>query len=40
MLNEEAKFGGDPKRNMWTAAKRTLAGEEWSLYKSSWHWKP
>lgn len=39
-LNEEAKFGGDPKQNMWTADKRKLAGEEWRLYKSSWSWKP
>lgn len=39
-LNKEAKFGGDPSANMWTADKRKLAGEEWSLYKSSWSWKP
>jgi class 3 adenylate cyclase len=40
MLNEEAKYGGDAKKNMWTADKRTLAGEAWSVYKSSWSWKP
>lgn len=39
-LNDAAKYGGDPKRNMWTADKRTLAGEEWSVYKSAWTWKP
>jgi class 3 adenylate cyclase len=40
MLNDEAKYGGSPRQNMWTSATRTLAGEEWSLYKSRWHWKP
>lgn len=39
-LNDDAKYGGSQKQNMWTAATRTLAGEQWSLYKSSWHWKP
>ncbi len=38
-LHKDAKFGGDG-RNMWTSTKRKLAGDEWSLYKSSWHWKP
>jgi adenylate cyclase len=38
-LQDSAKFGGDG-RNMWVAEKRKLAGVEWDLYKSSWHWKP
>jgi adenylate cyclase len=38
-LDKPAKIGsGD--RNMWTSTKRTVAGEEWHLYKSTWHWKP
>lgn len=35
-LNEKSKFGGDPKRNMWTSA-------DWNgrkLYRSSWTWRP
>lgn len=40
MLNEETKYGGNPKQDMWIADKRRLAGEEWSVYKSSWTWKP
>jgi class 3 adenylate cyclase len=39
-LHETSKYGGNPRRNMWVADKRTLAGETWSLYKSSWTWKP
>jgi adenylate cyclase len=39
-LNAEAKYGGASKQNMWTSATQTLAGEAWSLYKSSWHWAP
>lgn len=38
-LNDKSKFGKNEK-NMWKSARRTLAGEEWELYKSSWIWKP
>lgn len=37
-LRPEAKFSDG--KNMWSSAKRTLAGREWDLYKSSWWWKP
>jgi class 3 adenylate cyclase len=39
-LNEDSKFGGENRENMWKATSRTIAGEEWDLYKSSWWWKP
>ena len=38
-LHDEAKYGSDG-RNMWTKATRKLAGAEWDLYRSTWHWKP
>lgn len=38
-LGKKSKYGKDD-RNMWTATSRTLAGEKWDLYKSSWIWTP
>lgn len=38
-LSRSSKIGSGG-RNMWTSTKRTLAGEEWHLYKSNWRWKP
>lgn len=35
-LNEKSKFGGNPRRNMWTSA-------DWNgqtIYRSSWTWRP
>jgi adenylate cyclase len=37
MLNETAKYTTNtPRKDMWTPAKQTLAGETWNLYKSTW----
>jgi adenylate cyclase len=38
-LNDDALYGSDG-RPMWTKTKRTVAGAEWELYKSTWWWKP
>lgn len=35
-INDEAKFGGDPKRNMWTDLGTNDFG--YQLYGSTWHW--
>jgi class 3 adenylate cyclase len=39
-LNEKATYSNSTGENMWLSAKRTLAGQEWDLYKSSWWRKP
>ncbi len=39
-LHEWAKLGGENKQSMWTPGKRTIAGESWDIYKSSWQWTP
>lgn len=36
MLNETSKFGGDPKRNMWTDLGSTDLG--YQIYGSTWNW--
>lgn len=38
-LNHDAKFSSKGE-NMWTAVTREIAGESWSLYKSSWRREP
>ena len=38
-LHESATLGAN-KQPMWTPVKRTIGTESWSLYKSSWIWKP
>lgn len=37
-LNEEAKYGGDPKQLMWE--KRTWTSMGISIHRSSWSWPP
>ncbi|MEQ1699263.1 MAG: adenylate/guanylate cyclase domain-containing protein [Ilumatobacteraceae bacterium] len=40
-LNEKSKYGGDPKRDMWTALNNVTIGEKViSVYGSTWSWKP
>ena len=37
MLNDSSKFGGDPKREMWTKLKWTSMNNM-LIYGSSWRW--
>ena len=37
-MNEEAKFGGDPKQSMWEMRTWTAVGID--IYRSSWKWAP
>src|ERR1700691_4649712 len=37
-LNGASKFGKD--KNMWERREINLDGENWTCYRSSWHWKP
>ncbi|MDX6622216.1 MAG: hypothetical protein QOE75_148 [Solirubrobacterales bacterium] len=39
-LRDDAKYGGKDKKHMWIKTKRTIAGAEWELYRSSWQWTP
>lgn len=39
-LNDDAKYGGNPKRNMWTAVTVDIAGQSTECYKSTWWWEP
>ncbi len=39
-LNEEAKYGGTEKKNMWESRSWKFLEESISVYRSSWHWKP
>jgi adenylate cyclase len=39
-LNEDSKYGGKDKRLMWEQRTRTVGGEEMTVYRSSWQWKP
>lgn len=39
-LNEESKFGGKDKKNMWERRELKIAGSTGVYYRSSWHWKP
>jgi adenylate cyclase len=38
-LHDWAKIGSNGN-NMWTLAKRNIAGQSWDLYKSGWTWTP
>lgn len=40
ILHESAKFGGDPKRDMWESRSWTFLDDEISIYRSSFWWKP
>ena len=37
-MKDSSKFGGEPKRNMWT--KASWKGEVSEIYESGWQWKP
>jgi len=39
-LHESAKFGGDPKENMWVNKSWKFLGEKMTIYRSSWTWTP
>lgn len=38
MLNDESKYGGNPRRNMWEKAH--WQARNLTIYRSSWNWKP
>jgi len=38
MLNEQSKYGGNPKRVMWE--KGYWQARNVTIYKSNWNWKP
>lgn len=40
MLNDEAKYGGDPKQVMWTEKTVQIAGQSTTCYCSTWRMKP
>jgi adenylate cyclase len=40
MLNDESKYGGNPKRQMWEARSRDVGGQSVGVYRSSWTFKP
>lgn len=40
MLNDESKYGGNPKKNMWEKRSWKFLGDSIDVYRSSWHWKP
>jgi class 3 adenylate cyclase len=40
MLHESAKFGGDPKRDMWESRSWTFLDDKISIYRSNFWWKP
>ena len=39
-IHDSAKFGGNPSRNMWEQRSLSFAGQNLTIYRSSWHWKP
>lgn len=39
-MADDAKFGGNPKQVMWERRSLTWQGEQVSVYRSSWTWKP
>jgi hypothetical protein len=39
-LNEESKFGGNPKRAMWTKTSQKVNDADTVVYASNWHWTP
>jgi hypothetical protein len=43
MLNDESKYGGDPKRDMWELWERRawkFIDKNITVYRSSFWWKP
>lgn len=39
-LNDSSKYGGKDKRNMWEQRTWKFLGDNITIYRSSWHWKP
>jgi len=39
-LNDESKYGGADKNNMWESRSWKFLGDTISVYRSSYHWKP
>ncbi|MDV3351454.1 adenylate/guanylate cyclase domain-containing protein [Leptothoe sp. LEGE 181152] len=39
-LNESAKYGGEPKKNMWESCSWKFLDDNISIYRSNWHWQP
>jgi hypothetical protein len=40
MLNDESKYGGDPKRDMWERRAWKFIDKNITVYRSSFWWKP
>lgn len=39
-IHDSAKFGGDPRRNMWESCSWEFLGDKMTIYRSTWLWKP
>jgi len=39
-LHESAKFGGNPRQNMWESRTWEFLRDKMTIYRSSWQWKP
>jgi class 3 adenylate cyclase len=39
-LNDNAKYGGNPKKNMWESRSWEFLEEKMTIYRSSWTWEP
>lgn len=40
VLSDTSKYGGENKTNMWQSRKWDFLGQNISVYRSSWQWKP
>ncbi len=40
MLNDKAKYGGNPKKDMWEQRSWAFLNENKIVYRSGWQWKP
>jgi class 3 adenylate cyclase len=39
-LHDSAKFGGNPIKNMWESRSWEFLGDNMTIFRSSWQWKP
>ena len=39
-LHESAKYGGNPRKNMWESRSWEFLGDKMTIYRSTWQWKP
>ena len=39
-LNDKSKYGGADDKHMWESRTWQFLGQNLSIYRSSWHWKP